>query len=60
MVVCKCGFFNVWVCMCEFCNVFGVCMCAFCNVFGVCMCGFFNVCVRVGFLICGFVYEWVL
>jgi hypothetical protein len=30
-----------------------VCVC-------VCMCGFCNVCVCVGFVMCGCVYEWVL
>jgi len=29
----------------------GVCMCGFCNVW---------VCVRVGFVMCGCVYVWVL
>ena len=45
-----CGFCNVWVWVCGFCNSVGVgfVMCG-------CVCGFSNVwvCVCVGFVMCG-------
>ena len=67
-----CVSFNVLVCMCGFCNVWvcvygGVCMYGFCNVWlcvcvgslcvVVCMCG--CVCVCVGFVMCGCAFLWV-
>jgi len=52
VVVCMCGFCNVWVCVCV-----GIVMCVC-----VCMCGFCNVWVRVcvGIVMCGSVYVFFL
>ena len=45
MGVCRCGFCNVWVCVCV-----GVFKRGFCN---------FWLCVCVGFVMCVCVYVWV-
>ena len=60
MGVCRCGFCNVWVCVCV--GSF-MCGCVYVKVLysvGVCMFGFCNAWVRVcvGFVMCGCVYVW--
>ena len=51
MGVCMCGFCNVWVFVCVGFVMYG------CIVgFLMCVC----VCVCVGYVMCGFVYVWVL
>ena len=52
MGVCRCGFCNVWVCVCV-----DVVMCGCVYVVGLCN---VRVCVCVGFLRCGCVYVWVV
>ena len=58
MVVCKCGFCNVWVCEC----VGFMCGCVYVLVYNVwfCVCVGFVLCGCVGFVMCGCMYVWVL